>query len=224
MRSWEIRFSFFILTVEQSSWNKVSIPKLLVEIMLFNEIIEFYTISNMNVSLSFLCDSIPQLCAEGRGWRWWGDPAGASRPTPQRGCSGPCRCSPPPTAEKSRGRYPTRGWGAATNEVPKPLPCTLAGKGSAAGVSGDDPGEPAPLPEAWSRITGFIVPLWLGILRSTDRADGELKSQDWAGSGNLCPAWGVGVGARIWLQDSLKEGRREVRACSLPPPLYLSRL
>lgn len=124
--------------------------------------------SQANVSLSFLCDSIPQLCAEGRGWRWWGDPAGAPRPAPQRVCSGPCRCTPPPTAEKSRGRYPTRGRGAATNEVPRPLPCTLAGKGSSTGVSGDDPGEPAPLPEAWSRITGFIVPLWLGILRSTD--------------------------------------------------------
>lgn len=101
-----------------------------------------------NVSLSFLCDSIPQLCAEGRGWRWWGDPAGSPRPAPQRGCPGPCRCSPLPTAEKSRGRYPTRGRGTATNEVPRPLPCTLAGKGSAAGVSGDDPGKPAPLPEA----------------------------------------------------------------------------
>lgn len=99
-----------------------------------------------NVSLSSLCDSIPQLCAEGRGWRWWGDPAGAPRPAPQLGCPGPCRCSPPPTAEKSRGQYPTRGRGAATNEVPRPLPCPLAAKGSAAGVSGDDPGKPGSSP------------------------------------------------------------------------------
>lgn len=130
----------------------------------------------------------------------------------------------PPTAEKSRGRYPTRGRGAATNEVPRPLPCLLAAKGSAAGVSGDDPGKPGSSPG--SLISDYRVhcsPV-VGYSEVHRESGWRIKIA------RLGRIWGPvssmrngGVG-RIWLQDSHKEGRPEVRACSLPPPLYLGRL
>ena len=94
-----------------------------------------------------------------------------------------------------------------------PFPCTHVWKGRAFGISGEAPWEARFLSRKPDLgLQGFIVHMWLGILTFTKQVDGELKSQEWAASGEPCPAWGAGTSP----QDSCKEASPEVQACSLP--------
>lgn len=94
-----------------------------------------------------------------------------------------------------------------------PFPCTHVSEGRAGGISGEAPWEARFLSRKLELgLQGFIVHMWLGILTFTKQVDGELKSQEWAASGELCPARGAGNSP----QDSCKGASPEVQACSLP--------